>query len=272
MTTADHATTADRRTTREPSRELAGHLRTLIETGEWPPGFKLPTARDLASEHDVSLTTAVRAVGMVRDEGLVTTIRGTGSYVISRTEIPRYDATRYANPHPEGLSPNRKEAAAENYWDEIDHWQRWTMDATPELAARLSIKAGARLSAVLYRFCVAGVPTQLATQWEPLDITEGTTAELPSSGERGQPSGHARFLAIGWTITRVEEEYRARVARPEEARSLQLPDFGPVLDITRRTYAVNATTGERRAIETATIVARGDRVVIKSSADVEKGN
>lgn len=269
MTTADHAT-ADRRSTREPSRELAGHLRTLIETGEWPPGFKLPTARDLASEHDVSLTTAVRAVAMVREEGLVTTIRGTGSYVISRMEIPRHDATRYMNPHPEGLSPNRKEAVTENYWDEIDHWQRWTMEATPDLAARLGVDPGSPLSAVLYRFCVSGIPTQLATQWEPLDITAGTSAELPSSGERGQPSGHARFLAIGWHITRVEEEYRARAARPDETRSLQLPDSVPVMEIARRTYAEEATTGERRAIEVATIVARGDRVVIKSSADIEK--
>lgn len=269
MTTADYA--ADRRT-REPSRELAGHLRTLIETGEWPPGFKLPTARELASEHDVSLTTAVRAVAIVRDEGLLTTIRGTGSYVTSRTEIPRYDASRYTDPHPDGLSPNRKEAAAENYWDEIDHWQRWTTEATPELASRLGVEPGAAVSAVLYRFCVAGVPTQIATQWEPLALTAGTSAELPSSGERGQPSGHARFVAIGWHITRVEEEYRARVARPDETRLLQIPESVPVLEITRRTYAIHENTREHRAIETATIVARGDRVVIKSSADIpEKG-
>lgn len=259
---------ARRRRTREPMRELASHLRELIYNGTWQEGQRLPTTRDIAATYNVSLTTAVRAVGILRDEGLVTTTHGQGSYVTARQEIPRGDATRYACLNPYGLSPNRDEAAAAGFYDEIISTERWTTTATSGLAKRLAVSKGAPLSAVRYLYAVGGVPTQLATQWEPLEITRGTSAEIPASGERGQPATHARFAAIGWPLTRVEEEYRARVPHTEEISLLDLPPDVPIFSIERHTYATNIASGQTRPIQVASIAARGDRVVIHSAADV----
>lgn len=258
-----------RRRTREPMRELAGVLRELIYNGTWQEGQRLPTAREIADQYDVSLTTAVRAVGTLRDEGLVTTTHGQGSYVTARQEIPRGDASRYLRVNPEGLSPNRDEAADRGFFDEIIRTDRWTTTADKALAARLDAYEGADVSAVRYLFAVGGIPTQLAMQWEPLDIIRGTSAEIPASGERGQPATHVRFARIAWQLTRVEEEYRARIPHPDEAALLDLPPDIPVLGIERCTYATSTVSGERRIIQVASIGARGDRMVIHSSANLE---
>lgn len=253
--------------TRQPFRELAATLRDKITSRELEPGARLPTARDLASQHKVALTTAVRAVELLREEGLVVTTHGRGSYVATRHEITRGDATRYAHPDPNGLAPNRKEAAQDGHRDEVDMSERSTVKATPELAQRLQVEEGDDLSQVRYRWIVGGIPTQISTQWEPLDITQGTSAELPSPKDRGAPAGHARFAAIGWRITRVVEEYRTRMPLSEEADLLEIPTGTPVFVIKRISYAENGE-GVERVNETADIIARGDRVVIRSESPV----
>ncbi|MGH3097916.1 MAG: GntR family transcriptional regulator [Streptosporangiales bacterium] len=260
--------------TRHPSRDLAATIREQITSQLLEPGTRLPTTRDLASQHGVSVTSAVRAVELLREEGLVVTTHGRGSYVATRNEITRGDTSRYAHPDPGGLSPNRGEAAADGYRDEVDMSERSTTTATPELAQRLGIAEGAELSRVRYRWIVGGTPTQVSIQWEPLDITRGTSAEIPSSKTRGEPAGHARFAAIGWKSSRVVEEYRARMPIRNEAELLELPQGTPVIAITRFSYAING--GVERIVETADIIARGDRVVIRSEsaahlADEESG-
>jgi GntR family transcriptional regulator len=257
---------ADGRKTREPYRDLASDLREQIATGQLPPGARLPSSRELAAQHNVALTTAVRAVAMLREENLVTTTHGRGSYVSARHEIVRGDARR-ARLHPEGLSANRDEADNGGYVDEVDRADRGTAEATPALAERLGVMVGAPLSVVRYRWMVGGLPTQISTQWEPLDITRGTSAELPASAERGQPSGIARYARIGWHVSHVIEEYRTRLPFREEASLLEIPDGAPVLTITRQTFA-KATDGTERVIEIADITARGDRMVIRSEHEL----
>jgi len=257
-------------TTREPARDLAAELREQITAGRLLPGVKLPPARELAATSNVALATAVRAVGTLRHEGLVTTTRGRGSYVAVRREITRWDASRYRF-HPDGLSANRDEAAAGGYLDEIIHTERSTTDATPELADRLGISVGAPLSVVRFLFAAGGLPTQLATQWEPLDLTAGTSAELPSSGERGEPDTIERFRRIGWKATWTTEEYRARIPRRDEVAALELPSGVPVLTITRRQFGKD-THDTERVIETADITARADRVFIRSEHPVRQGS
>lgn len=257
--------------TRQPFRELASSIRDKITSRELEPGARLPTARNLASQYNVALTTAVRAVELLREEGLVVTTHGRGSYVAARHEITRYDTSRYTVPDPEGLAPNRKEAATDGHRDEVDMSERSEVEATPELAQRLQIDEGAELSQVRYRWIVGGIPTQISTQWEPLDITRGTSAELPSPKDRGAPAGQARFAAIGWENTRVVEEYRSRLPLREEAELLEVSTSTPVFAITRYSYGKN-DEGVERVIETADIIARGDRVVIRSESTVHSSD
>ena len=249
--------------TTQPFRQVADHLRNLIQTGDLPPGSRLPAARDLAEEQGVALTTAVRAVELLRSEGLVDTVHGRGSYVrVPAPEFVRSGYLRYRR-HPEGLAPNRDESAAGAYLDEVDRGDRSVAEASAALAARLDIEPGEPLSVVHYRWLAAGRPTQISTQWEPLKLTKGTSAEQPSSLTLGQPSVIARFDAIGVPTTRVVEDVRVRLPTDSERAELEMPEGVPVFDVTRTHW----TKGH--PIETADIVIRGDRTVIRIDQPVE---
>jgi GntR family transcriptional regulator len=64
-----------------PWRQVADDLRRRIEAGEFPAGSMLPSLTSLAEQYQVSRTTARKAVGALRDAGLVETVRGWGMFV-----------------------------------------------------------------------------------------------------------------------------------------------------------------------------------------------
>jgi DNA-binding GntR family transcriptional regulator len=67
-----------------PHRQIAAWLRARIESGELEPGRKIPSEKDIMGETGVARTTARRAVNVLREEGLVITYGGRGSYVAER--------------------------------------------------------------------------------------------------------------------------------------------------------------------------------------------
>ena len=61
--------------------QLAEILRDDIRSGALPPHRALPTIPVLMQTHDVSDGTVKRAIGILRDEGLVRLVKGKGTYV-----------------------------------------------------------------------------------------------------------------------------------------------------------------------------------------------
>ena len=64
-----------------PYRQLAAILRGQIASGELAPGAAVPSVKSLRQEYGVAETTARKAVALLRDEGLVETVMGWGSFV-----------------------------------------------------------------------------------------------------------------------------------------------------------------------------------------------
>lgn len=64
--------------------QLADHLAMLIETGQLPPGARLPAEREFGDQYGVSLGTARRAVELLRERGLVHTVPIKGTFVTRR--------------------------------------------------------------------------------------------------------------------------------------------------------------------------------------------
>jgi DNA-binding transcriptional regulator YhcF (GntR family) len=62
---------------------VADHIAARIAAGDLPAEARLPAERDLAAEYAVAIGTARRAVLELRDRGLVVTLPGKGTYVIS---------------------------------------------------------------------------------------------------------------------------------------------------------------------------------------------
>jgi len=61
--------------------QVAGDIRRAIAEGEARPGEKLPPARDLAAVLGVNTNTVLRALRILRDEGILELTRGRGIFV-----------------------------------------------------------------------------------------------------------------------------------------------------------------------------------------------
>src|ERR1700741_1809494 len=64
-----------------PSKGIADTIRGQIESGELPPGAKLPSERDLASTYGTARNTATAAIRILADAGLGIRDHGRGSFV-----------------------------------------------------------------------------------------------------------------------------------------------------------------------------------------------
>lgn len=68
---------------RPPYVQLADLIRAEIQSGRYQPGGKLPTYRELADEHGVAPMTVQSAFRVLKDEGLISSQQGRGSFVRS---------------------------------------------------------------------------------------------------------------------------------------------------------------------------------------------
>lgn len=66
--------------------QVAGEIRRAIAEGEAKPGEKLPAARDLAAVLGVNTNTVLRALRLLRDEGLLEFQRGRRVTVVGGAE------------------------------------------------------------------------------------------------------------------------------------------------------------------------------------------
>jgi GntR family transcriptional regulator len=96
---------------RPPYRLLADVLRQQIGTGRLAPGDQVPPYRVLEADYGIAIGTASAAVRVLRDEGLVHTVLGRGTFV---TDGPRVlpDATSAAP-----LTPDRPPTPTAEYAD-----------------------------------------------------------------------------------------------------------------------------------------------------------
>jgi GntR family transcriptional regulator len=66
--------------------QVAANIRRAIEDGEAKPGSRLPLAKDLAKVLGVNTNTVLRALRLLRDEGLLEFRRGRGITVTGSSD------------------------------------------------------------------------------------------------------------------------------------------------------------------------------------------
>ena len=71
-------------------RQLAAILRRRILSGAIRPEHVIPSEKQLEQEYGLSRNTSRRAIAILRDEGLVVTVAGRGTYVVSEARLDEY--------------------------------------------------------------------------------------------------------------------------------------------------------------------------------------
>lgn len=64
--------------------EIVSDMEQRIRSGEYPPGSRLPTTRDLATLYGVGTSTASKVYLLLRERGLVEGVAGVGVFVVDR--------------------------------------------------------------------------------------------------------------------------------------------------------------------------------------------
>lgn len=62
-------------------RGIADDLESRIRSGEYAPGARLPSYRELADIYDVSVSTASKAIALLVERGLIYGETGRGTFV-----------------------------------------------------------------------------------------------------------------------------------------------------------------------------------------------
>ena len=71
-------------------KQVASILRVRILSGQIEPRHAVPSEKQLEQQLGCARGTVRKAVALLRDEGLVVTVAGRGSYVVSEDELDQY--------------------------------------------------------------------------------------------------------------------------------------------------------------------------------------
>ena len=231
--------------------QIANDYRNKIIEGSLADGTKLPSESELMQEYDVSRIVARQAISVLRNEGLVVSHPGKGSFVTSHRQIERLVRSRYRR-RREQLGPFASDVHRAGETANVEAHSAPT-PASHGVAARLHIEPGTLVMRTAYRFLAGNRPIQVSTSYEPYDLVKGTPVERPEEGPLAGLGVTTRMDSIGIQITEAIEAVTTRAPLPWEVDALDIPAGVHILGI-ERTYLA-----DELPVETCDIVVPGDR-------------
>ena len=228
-------------------RRIAAELRHAITTGELPPGSQLPTEQELGDRYKVSRNTVRLALGLLVNEGIITSTPGRGTFVRDRMTLTYHASRAEAADRPDDWHTDA-------YFTEVRQpTQRFDMRIDPAslaVAQRLRVEEGEAVVVRRMIRYVDGEPWSIQDSSYPMDIAQQAGLLVPHD----LPGGTVRAMAErGHVEIGYRDELTTRMPTPEEAQTLDLGAGVPVLAYVRTCY-----TKDRPVRLTQTIFA-GDR-------------
>lgn len=196
-------------------------IRKRIDSGQLQPGDSVPSERDLAKTHQVSLMTARHALAFLEREGIVERRRGIGTFVAQ----PKIHFNKLMS-YTEQMAARTLSAAAKVLFAKI-------VDNENEAAARLSLPPTSRIIKLERLRHASGEAFALETCYL-------NAAEFP--GLLDAPIARESLFGILERDYRVElgysdEEVDATAADPRIAELLAIPRREPLLRIRQVIYS-----------------------------------
>lgn len=196
-------------------------IRKRIDSGQLQPGDSVPSERDLAKTHQVSLMTARHALAFLEREGIVERRRGIGTFVAQ----PKIHFNKLMS-YTEQMAARTLSAAAKVLFAKI-------VDNENEAAARLSLPPNSRIIKLERLRHASGEAFALETCYL-------NAAEFP--GLLDAPIARESLFGILERDYKVElgyadEEVDATAADPRIAELLAIPRREPLLRIRQVIYS-----------------------------------
>jgi DNA-binding GntR family transcriptional regulator len=252
------------------SAHVAAVLRERIQTGAYKPGTALPSEQHLIADFGYDRSTIRRGLALVRQEGLVTSEQGKGTFVrqirtvrhellqVLRAEWEHVQAGRLPNRGLFELTTGVRDDALT-----VQHvYSR--VAATADVADAFGIEAGTELLERRYVFLVDGEPHQITRSFLPGDLVDGTRLTDPAI-ERPGVGTHLQLASIGVAVKSVLVDITARMPSPDEAAELAIAEGTPLLVDRRRSVAAD----DGRIVCVADTITPADRV--RYGVDVHLG-
>ncbi len=204
--------------------EIAESLRSRIAAGEFPPGSIVPSGRDLAEQWQVSRATVVKAMDVLRGDGVVEAKQGAG-FIVVETPIGR----------PAG---NRRSGATRTTGG-MPFARVGTPDrATPPASVATALGLAADVEAlrrVRLMQLPDGSPHSYVEAWFPSDIADQAprleqNAPIAEGTTRYVRRQTGRFPVEGTDVTSV------RMATEDEALHLRLSAPSAVVVVLHTAY------------------------------------
>ena len=232
-------------------RLVADDLHRRIVSGEFAPGARLPSERELVDRFHVSRPTIRQAIGVLRVEGLVLAEHGRGLFVRPRPPMQRLGRNRLDRRERGEARGAFLTDARVNSFTPRGEVTVLIENADERVAQLLGLESGTVVTVRERVMFADDVPVQLAVSRLPRDLTRGTAIEQDDTGPGGI---YARLEESGGALDRFTELVTARHASRNEAAALDLAPSAPVLALTRLAHAVDG-----RVVEVNDMVLPGDR-------------
>ena len=247
-------------TTTEPVYlRVLDDLRSKIRSGLLEPGARVPSRNAIITNYGVGETAAKHALAVLIAEGMIEARPGSGCYVrkspaagFLEHDRPQFPGSPFGVPETVSLPGGDLTPRAATRRLGWEH-QSEQIAATGRVAGRLGLAAGDAVMMTRYLLTADGEPVQLATSYEPADLTAGTVIAVPEQGSLAGRGVTERMAAIGVIVDEVIEDIGVRSSLRAEASALALPAGTPVL-IVDRTHRCSG-----RPVATAEIVVPADR-------------
>jgi GntR family transcriptional regulator len=219
---------------RSTTRQLADLIRADIEASVFSPGSKLPSEPQLAERYGLSGTTARstahNALAILRAEGLVRAVHGSGTFARNLPVLPT-ERTERQSRREEGQARGAFHAELERLG--LTPATTTEVNETPapaDVAEELGVAPGQIVLTRTRQMAANDFPVQVATSYYPLDIARSTRIADQDPGPGGS---YSRLAEAGHEPVDFTESVQVRPPTQDEVRRLAMDEEQRVFVIRR---------------------------------------
>lgn len=221
--------------------QIIESIQERIENGDWQPGYQLPGESELCLMFNVSRTVIRQALGELVYEGLITRMKGKGTFVAE----PKIGESLVQK-----LTGFYHDMAERGYEQVTEVLEQDVIPASPKVASYLHLREGEQVHRFTRKRSVLGEPIVLVTTYLPYQLCQGLENEDFTTQSLYETLEHK----YGFTIVSGKRTVEAVPANEYEAQVLEIEKGAPLILLDSISYL-----GDGTPIEYYHALHRGDR-------------